>query len=99
MILRKDSIRLGILLGLVTPLLSVVIYYFIKFYPLFTFGDMLEALRSDKRLVTAITIPCLFLNILLFTLFINYRRDKTAKGIFASTLVYAVSALALKFLT
>ncbi len=99
MILRKDNIRLGILLGLITPLLSVVIYYFIKFYPLFSFGDMLGALRSDKRLVTAITIPCLFLNILLFTLFINYRKDKTAKGIFASTLVYAIAALALKFLT
>ncbi len=97
MILKKDNIRFGILLGLVTPLISVIIYYFVKFYPLFSFEDMLGALRSDKRLVTGITIPCLFLNILLFTVYINYRKDKTAKGIFASTLVYAVAALAFRY--
>jgi len=96
-ILKKDNIRFGIILGLLTPLLSVVIYYFAKFYPLFSFGDMLDALRSDKRLVTGITIPCLFLNILIFTLYINYRKDKTAKGIFASTLVYAIAALAFRY--
>lgn len=97
MILKKDNIRLGILLGLITPLLSVMIYYFVKFYPLFTFNDMLDALRSDKRLITGISIPCLFLNILLFTVYINYRKDKTARGIFASTLMYAVAALAFRY--
>ncbi|MBX3240592.1 MAG: hypothetical protein KIT80_00860 [Chitinophagaceae bacterium] len=95
---KKDSLKLGLILGLVIPLLSVGIYYLIKFYPLFSFGDMLEALRTNKRLVTAISIPCLFLNILLFTLYINYRKDRTAKGIFVSTLLYAITALLFKFL-
>ncbi|MBX3255016.1 MAG: hypothetical protein KF862_12815 [Chitinophagaceae bacterium] len=98
MILKKDNIKLGLTLGLLAPLLSIVIYYFIKFYPLFSVGDMMEALKTNKRLITAITIPCLFLNILLFTVYINYRKDKTAKGIFASTLVYAIAALLFKFL-
>lgn len=97
MILKKDNIRLGLILGLLTPLLSVVIYYFIKFYPLFSVGDMLNALKTNKRLITAITIPCLFLNILLFTVYINYRKDKTAKGVFVSTLIYAITALVFKF--
>lgn len=88
---------MGILLGLIAPLLSVVVYYFVKFYPLFSFGDMLDALRTNKRLVTAFTIPCLFLNILLFTVYINSRKDRTAKGIFASTLLYALAALLFKF--
>ncbi|MBX2921591.1 MAG: hypothetical protein KF746_05290 [Chitinophagaceae bacterium] len=97
MIFKKDNIQLGLILGLLTPALSVVIYYFIKFYPLFSMGDMMDALRTNKRLITAITIPCLFLNILLFTVYINLRKDKTARGIFITTLVYALGALLFKF--
>jgi hypothetical protein len=55
-------------------------------------------LKTNKRLVTAISIPCLFLNVILFTIYINSRRDSTAKGIFASTLVYAIASLLFKFL-
>jgi hypothetical protein len=46
--------------------------------------------------VTAITIPCLLVNIILFTFYINTRRDQTAKGIFAITLVYAIASLMFK---
>lgn len=97
MILKKDNIRLGLFLGILVPLLSVTIYYFVKFYPLYSLNDMLGAMRSNKSLVTAITITCLFVNILLFTLYINYRKDKTAKGIFVSTLIYAIAALVFKY--
>lgn len=99
MIFKKNNIWLGVILGLVTPILSLVIYYFIKFYPLFSMEDMLGAMKSNKRLVTAITIPCLFVNILLFTVYINSRKDRTAIGIFSSTLVYAIAALLFKFAT
>lgn len=98
MIFKKDNLAFGLLLGFITPLLSLVIYYFVKFYPVFSMGDMFDALRTNKRLVTAISIPCLFLNVILFTIYINSRRDSTAKGIFASTLVYAIASLLFKFL-
>lgn len=96
--LKKDNLVLGIIIGFVTPLLSIVIYYFGKFYPLYTFEDMFGAFRTNKSVVTAITVSCLFLNILFFTLYINSRRDKTAKGIFVSTLLYAIAALLFKYL-
>lgn len=98
MIFKKDNLSFGLILGFITPLLSLVIYYFVKFYPVFSMGDMFDALKTNKRLVTAISIPCLFLNVILFTIYINSRRDSTAKGIFASTLVYAIASLLFKFL-
>ena len=98
MIFKKDNLVFGLILGFITPLLSLVIYYFVKFYPVFSMGDMFDALKTNKRLVTAISIPCLFLNVILFTVYINSRRDSTAKGIFASTLVYAIASLLFKFL-
>jgi hypothetical protein len=86
------------LLGFIAPLLSLTVYYFIKFYPLFSVKDCLEFIAANKNLITAISVPCLVLNIALFTFYINTRRDKTAKGIFAITLIYAIGALLLKFI-
>jgi len=95
---KKDNLRFGMLLGFIAPLLSLIVYYFIKFYPLFSVKDCLEFIAANKNLITAISVPCLVLNIALFTFYINTRRDKTAKGIFAITLIYAIGALLLKFI-
>lgn len=94
---KKDNLRLGLALGFIAPLLSLVVYYFVKF-SMFSVSDFLRYISDNKRVITGIVVPCLILNIALFTLYINTHRDKTAKGIFAVTLVYAIIALLLKFL-
>jgi hypothetical protein len=96
--LKRDSLKLGLVLGFLAPLLSLVIYYLIKFFPLFTVSDFFDFIRTNKSQITAISVPCLILNIALFTIYINSHRDQTAKGVFAITLFYAITALLLKFL-
>ena len=96
--LKKDNLRFGMLLGFIAPLLSLVVYYFVKFYPLHSVSDFFTFVGQNKSQVTAISVPCLILNIALFTFYINTHRDKTAKGIFAITLIYAIGALLLKFI-
>jgi hypothetical protein len=95
--LKKDNIRLGLVLGFIAPLVSLIVYYFLKFYPLFSVGDFIQFIRENKSQITAISVPCLLLNIVLFTIYINSHRDQTAKGVFAVTLIYAIIALLLKF--
>ncbi len=95
--LKKDNLKFGILLGFLAPLLSLVIYYFVKFYPLFTIRDFMHFISTNRNQVTAISVPCLVLNIALFTYYINTHRDQTAKGIFTITLLYAIASLAVKF--
>jgi hypothetical protein len=95
---KKDNLRFGMLLGFVAPLLSLVVYYFVKFYPTFSVSDFLGFVAREKNQITVISVPCLVLNIALFTFYINTHRDKTAKGIFTITLIYAISALLLKFI-
>ena len=97
MILKKDNLRLGLILGLVAPIVSLFIYYFIKFYPTFSLRDFFYFLRTNKSQITAVSVPCLVLNIALFTYYINSHKDSTAKGIFAATIVYAILALVFKF--
>jgi hypothetical protein len=98
MLFKKDDLRFGMLLGFIAPLLSLVAYYFIKFYPLFSVRDCMNFIAENKNQITAISVPCLILNIALFTVYINTSRDKTAKGIFAVTLIYAIAALLVKFI-
>ena len=96
-IFKRDQYVFGVLLGLVMPIISFFGYYYWKF-SLFSFEDFIQLLQSNKQLVTALSIPCLLMNIVIFTIYINGQRDKTAKGIFVVTIIYAVSALLIKFL-
>ena len=95
--LKRDDIRLGLVLGFIAPIISLGIYYLVKFYPLFTLNDFFYFISTNRNQITAISVPCLVLNIALFTLYINSHRDQTAKGIFAVTLIFAIAALLLKF--
>ncbi len=95
-VFKKDNLRLGIILGLIGPIISFFGYYLIRFR-IFSLGEFLNALRTNKPLLTGLTIPCLLLNIVLFTIYINTNRHETAKGIFAITVVYAIVSLLFKF--
>lgn len=97
-VLKKDNLKLGLLLGFIAPILSMVVYYFVKFYPHFSVRDFLFFLRNNPGQISAIAVPCLVLNIAMFTYYINFHLDKTAKGIFTTTLIYAVITLIIKFM-
>ncbi len=94
--LRKDDFKIGLILGLLLPVVSFLGYYVWKF-SVYSFSDYIFYLRTNKALVTAITIPCLVLNMVIFTYYINSKLDRTAKGIFAVTLLYALASLAVKY--
>jgi hypothetical protein len=94
-ILKRDNLKLGLLLGFLGPLLGLVVIYFIKFSAM-GFGDFLEEFINNNKLITSIGALSLFANIILFTFYINTHRDSTAKGIFITTLIYGVVILLLK---
>ena len=95
MILKKDNLKLGLVLGLLGPVLGLVIIYFIK-YSAFSFGDFLDQLLTNHSMITAIGSLSLLANVIFFTLYVNTQRDKTAKGIFLITVIYGIAILVLK---
>lgn len=97
MILQKDNLRLGLVLGVIAPLFGMFTYYLWKFYPTFSIADFFRVLGMQKALITALISFSLFANAVIFTLYINTRRDRTARGIFIITCVYAIAAIILKF--
>jgi len=99
MILKKDNLKLGLALGVMGPLLGLIVIYFVREdFRSLSFSEYLDYVFTDNKLITSIGSLSLLANVILFTLYINTRRDKTSKGIFLVTLVYGIGILVLKLL-
>ncbi len=96
--LKKDSIVLGIVLGILGPLIGLLILKY-KRFGMLSFKEVFQymSLQPGHGMLTAGLTVSLMMNALLFTIFINSRIDKTAIGIFASTLLYGIIVLLMKF--
>lgn len=99
MILKKDNLRLGLILGFVGPIIGLIFVYFLK--PQFNglrFTQFLDYFVNSNKLITSVGALSLLANVVLFTIYINTHRDNTAKGIFLVTLIYGIGILILKIL-
>ncbi len=95
--LKRDNIRFGLLLGFLGPLLGMLVYYFLAFFSHnVSFVEFLGYLRQYKTLLTAVSSISLIANAVLFTVYVNARKDQTIKGIFIATLIYGIGVLLLK---
>ena len=97
MIFKKDNLKLGLILGLLGPILGLVVIYFVS-YSGFSFGEFFDLFINSNKLITSIGSLSLLANVILFTIYINTHRDNTAKGIFLITLIYGIGILVLKIL-
>ena len=96
MIFKKDDFIFGLALGLIAPVIGFIVYKMYKFKGL-TISEMLQWMKMNPNLISASISVSLLANAILFTIYINGHRDKTAKGIFAVTVVYAIIAMIFKF--
>lgn len=96
--IKKDNLRLGILLGFLAPILGMFLYYFAVFYTKGVgFREFLYYLEQNKSLITGVSSISLVANAVLFTICVNGRKDKTARGLFIATLIYGIGVLIVKF--
>lgn len=94
-ILKRDNLKLGLVLGLVGPVLGLIVVYFLKFSS-YGFLEFLDYFFNTRGLITSVGALCLLANAVLFTIYVNTHRDNTAKGIFVTTLVYGIAILIIK---
>ncbi len=97
MIFKKDNFVFGLVLGFIAPAFGFLLYKFVKFRP-FTIAEMFQWMRLNPNLITVFISVSLFANAVLFTIYINGYRDKTAKGIFVLTIIYAIRSMLFKYL-
>lgn len=97
MIFKKDQLSFGLILGAVAPLIGLLIFKQYKF-GVFSFNEFFKFLVIEpgfETLSAALSLS-LLANALLFTLYINAHKDRTAKGIFIFTLLYGLIILLIK---
>ena len=97
MMFKKDNFWMGVIMGLIAPVLGIIIFKMNKF-KVFSFSENFQYMFLEpgfKTLTVALSLS-LLLNALLFTIYINARKDKTAKGIFATTVLYGLLVLIVK---
>ena len=96
MIFKKDSFVFGLALGFVAPVLGFMLFKLYKFQGLST-AEMFQWMKMNPNLISVSISFSLLANAILFTIYINGHRDKTAKGVFLITVLYAVVALFFKY--
>lgn len=96
-ILAKDNIKLGALLGILGPMISLVVIHRLNFSSISLF-EFLDYLVHNNKFITSIGSLCLISNAVIFTIYINTNRDNTAKGVFYITLVFGIAMLLMKVL-
>jgi hypothetical protein len=96
MIFKKDNFIFGIALGILAPVIGFLIYKLVNFKGLSLF-EMFQWMKLNPNLISASISVSLMANAILFTIYINGKRDKTAKGIFIITVIYAITAMIFKY--
>ena len=96
MIFKKDNFVFGLALGLIAPMIGFLVYKLIKFKGL-TLEEMFQWMKLNPSLITVSISVSLMANAILFTIYVNGNCDKTAKGIFVLTIIYAAVAMVFKF--
>jgi hypothetical protein len=96
MIFKKDNFIFGMALGLVAPIIGFMLFKLYKFNGL-TLTEMLQWMKFNPNLISISISVSLMANAVLFTIYINGHRDKTAKGIFVLTVIYAIIAMIFKY--
>ncbi|MEP6682559.1 MAG: hypothetical protein ABJA35_04830 [Parafilimonas sp.] len=94
--MKRNSLLFGIIIGLVAPLIGMLGYYFWRFYPTYSLGDFINVILSQKAILSALSTFALFANVVLLTIYLNTKRDETAKGIFLISCIYAIASITLK---
>ena len=97
MILKKDNFVLGLVLGLIAPVFGILLFKWYKF-GIFSMKEFFQFIYFEpgyRTLSVALSLS-LLLNALIFTLYINAGKDRTARGIFGTTAIYGLIVLLIK---
>ena len=97
MVNRYNNIRVGLVMGLLAPMLGFVIVYLVAFRGM-SFNEYLELLTYRNKLSSVISLSVIP-NLLLFFIFIWLNYLYSARGVLASTLLFALIVIVTKFLT
>ena len=94
---RFNSLYLGLILGVIFPIISLCGYYLVNFNE-FAFSDFVKMIIA-RNIYVKILALCVLPNLLLFFIFIWKNYLTSARGVLMATIICAVIIIILKFFT
>ena len=86
---KLDNSWLGFIMGISAPLLTLYLFYLIKYSSHMSFSLFYQNVLFANNIVTASISLCVLTNLLVFFIFIWTNRNLSARGVLFSTFVYA----------
>lgn len=90
----KDNVWTGLISGITAPMIAFAVYTKIKF-PHETIMAVMQSI-SSLGIVSATISLSVFVNLLVFFIFIWNKADRSAKGVLGATFIYAFIVVILK---
>lgn len=94
---KFDNVWLGTVVGLSAPLLTLFLFYLVRFNHL-SFSEFYARILIANGIVTPSISLCVIVNLLVFFLFIWSNRNYSARGVLLSTMIYAGYVVYQKFI-
>jgi hypothetical protein len=91
----KDNLIIGILIGLLSPSIGILLFYYFNFQTT-ELRDFLDLSVKEKILSPLLSLCCV-INLGVFYLFIQFDKYLSARGIILSTFLYGFVIVLLKF--
>ncbi len=92
---RYNDVRLGLAIGLIVPVITILIFYQVRFNQL-DVGEFLSIMIS-KEILSSILSLCVIPNLLVFFIFIWTNMLYLARGVLMATFVFAVVVVVVKY--
>ncbi len=85
---KIDNLKLGLILGILAPALTILVVYLIQFSE-YDFRELIDFLVSTRAFTKIISL-CVIPNLALFFIFLNKNYYYSARGILVATIVFAL---------
>ncbi len=94
---KCNKLYIGLITGLILPLLTASAFYFSRFSDTLSFSEFLRKLAAVNGMGKLLSISVLS-NMIIFFIAINREKLLAARGILTATLIYGLIVLGFKFL-
>ena len=98
MLQKFDTVIVGLILGLLLPVISLFIYYFFTYESQLSFSEFINYFNTVNLFVAYVSLSCYMTNLPLFFLFIWKQKNEIARGVLFATMMYTAWVIYQKFL-
>ncbi|MGQ1910554.1 hypothetical protein ACT3CE_12310 [Marinifilum sp. RC60d5] len=94
---KINSMPLGVFIGIVVPVLSILLAYIVKFQGEMTIQEFMDSLLIHRIYTKVMALGVYFGNIVFFFLFIKMDLLKAARGVLLATILYSFAIMIFRF--